>query len=138
MELINKQPFIGLIGGGMWGKNLIREFANLNVLHTICDLDDSILESNKAKYPSINITKSWDYILKEQTITAVCVSLPVELHYKFCKSALQNNKNVFVEKPMALLDEHCDELIELARNNKKILMVGIYCNIIHVFKKYIN
>ena len=31
---------LGLIGGGYWGKNLIRDFAKLNDLHTVCDIDN--------------------------------------------------------------------------------------------------
>ena len=34
---------LGLIGGGYWGKNLIREFNNTGVLHTICDINMRML-----------------------------------------------------------------------------------------------
>jgi UDP-2-acetamido-3-amino-2,3-dideoxy-glucuronate N-acetyltransferase len=30
---------IAVIGGGYWGKNLVRNFANLGALHTICEID---------------------------------------------------------------------------------------------------
>lgn len=115
---------IGLIGAGYWGKNLIREFNNHGVLHTICDLDEKLLSENKKLYPEINVTNNWQDVLDNKEITAVCVSLPAELHYKFCKSALLNDKDVYVEKPLALSLSDCDELISLAKEKNKILMVG--------------
>lgn len=115
---------LGLIGAGYWGKNLIREFNNHNILHTICDLDQNLLDTNKDLYPHIRTTKSWQNVLENKEITMVCISLPAELHYKFCKDALLNDKDVYVEKPLALSLEHCDELIKIANEKNKILMVG--------------
>ena len=34
---------LGLIGGGYWGKNLIREFNNCGILNTICDINENAL-----------------------------------------------------------------------------------------------
>ena len=48
---------IAIIGAGYWGKNLIREFNNHSVLHTICDLDQNLLDINKDLYPNVDITK---------------------------------------------------------------------------------
>ena len=31
---------IAVIGYGLWGRNIVRNFYNLNVLHTVCDLDE--------------------------------------------------------------------------------------------------
>ena len=30
---------IAVVGCGYWGKNLVRNFAKLGALHTICDID---------------------------------------------------------------------------------------------------
>ena len=38
-----KSISIGLIGGGYWGKNLIKDFNSLSVLHTICDINEKAL-----------------------------------------------------------------------------------------------
>ncbi len=115
---------LGLIGAGYWGKNLIREFNNLNVLSIICDLDENLLEINQKLYPNIKTTTSWNTLLYDSNITAVCISLPAVLHYKFAKEALEHDKDVFVEKPLALSLKDCEELIEIANSKNKILMVG--------------
>ena len=116
--------FIGLIGCGYWGKNLIREFYNTGALHTICDTNKLLLNSYAEKYPNLKRSMSWADMLNNKDITAICVSLPAFLHFKFVKEALEADKNVFVEKPLALTLEDGKELVELAKKRKKILMVG--------------
>jgi UDP-2-acetamido-3-amino-2,3-dideoxy-glucuronate N-acetyltransferase len=107
---------IALAGVGDWGKNLLREFHKLNVLRLIYDIKDFSHE--------IETTKDWSYVLSHPEITAIVISLPSELHYKYAKDALNNNKDVFVEKPMCLNLEEGRELVELAEKNNQILMVG--------------
>ena len=87
--------FIGLVGCGYWGKNIIREFYNLNALHTICEINETLLNSYKKDYPNLNFTTSWQNMLNNKEITAVCVSLPAALHYQFCKEALEKDKDVY-------------------------------------------
>ena len=116
--------FIGLVGCGYWGKNLIREFYGLNVLHTICDLNETLLNSYRSDYSDLNFTTNWNSLLTNKDITAICVSLPAALHYKFVKDALEHNKDVYVEKPIALSLLHAQELVQLAKTKDKILMIG--------------
>ena len=116
--------FIGLIGCGYWGKNIIREFYNLNALHTICEINETLLNSYKKDYPNLNFTTSWTNMLNNNDITAICVSLPASLHYQFCKEALEKDKDVYVEKPIALSLDHAKELVQIAKDRNKILMVG--------------
>lgn len=118
------KKFIGLVGSGYWGKNILRELYNIRALHTICDKDENLLQEHLEKYPSLNITTNWKKMLENPDITAVCIALPAVLHYQFALEALNNNKDVFVEKPLALSVEHCDELIKLAKEKNRILMVG--------------
>lgn len=115
---------LGLIGGGYWGKNLIRDFNKLNVLHTVCDTNQESLDTYNVSYPNVQTTTNWNYVLNNKEITAVCVSLPAELHHKYCKEALLADKDVYVEKPITLNSDEAEELIKLAEKSKKILMVG--------------
>lgn len=115
---------LAVIGGGYWGKNLIREFNNLGVLNCICDNNKSVWNSYKDQYPNIDITEDFQSILDNKEINAICIALPAELHYRFAKLALENNKDVFVEKPITLNIDEAEELIKIASERKKILMVG--------------
>lgn len=115
---------IGLIGGGYWGKNLIRDFFKLGVLHTICDINQDSLNKYKDIYENVKMTTNWNDIILNKEINAVCISLPAIMHYKFAKKALENNKNVFVEKPITLDILEAEELVKLAKERNLILMVG--------------
>lgn len=115
---------IGLIGGGYWGKNLIREFNNTQTLHTICDINIDALSKYNELYPNINTTTDWNLILKNPEINAVCIALPAHLHYTFAKNALLAGKDVYVEKPITLHLEEAEELVKIANTQNKILMVG--------------
>jgi UDP-2-acetamido-3-amino-2,3-dideoxy-glucuronate N-acetyltransferase len=115
---------LALIGGGYWGKNLIREFNKLNVLDTICEINQQFIDNYMKEYPNLNITKDWNDILINDSITAVCIALPAEMHYIFAKEALLANKDVYVEKPITLNSNQAEELIILAKERNKILMVG--------------
>ena len=116
--------FLGLIGGGYWGKNLIREFNNTGALHTICDINVDALKNYNEQYPNIQTTTNWDEVLKNKEITAVCIALPAEMHYSFSKKSLLAGKDVYVEKPITLDAKEAEELVEIAKKQDKILMVG--------------
>jgi len=115
---------LGLIGGGYWGKNLIREFNSLNVLDIICDVNEHSLKYYNELYPNIKTTTRWDDILNNSDIVAVCIALPAEMHYKFAKEALFANKDVYVEKPITLDIKEAEDLVNIAKEKNKILMVG--------------
>ncbi len=57
-------------------------------------------------------------------VDAVVIATPAATHYKIAKEALLAGKNVYVEKPLALNLNEANELIQLAEQKKKILMVG--------------
>ena len=115
---------LAIIGGGYWGKNLIREFYSLGVLDTVCDINEKQLQTYKMKYQNIKTTTSWEDVLNNKEITAVCISLPAELHYQYVKSSLLANKDVFVEKPITLNIKEAEEIVYLAKEKNQILMVG--------------
>ena len=115
---------LGLIGGGYWGKNLIRDFDKLNILHTVCDVDIKALQDVQQKYKEVCVTKKWSDILDNSDITCVCIALPAHMHYDFTKQAIVAVKNVYVEKPFTLTVEHAEELKNLAQEKNKLLMVG--------------
>jgi len=115
---------IAVVGCGYWGKNLVRNFAELKVLHTICDTDHKKLERYKGIYPEVNISSSFTQLLDNLELGAMVIATPAETHYRLAKEALLSNKDVFVEKPLALNVEEAQELVDLAEKYKKILMVG--------------
>jgi len=115
---------IAVIGAGYWGKNLVRNFADLGVLHTICDADASLLKQFHSRYPAVNIETEYSRVLQNEEIKGVVISSPAVLHYPMVKQALLAGKDVFVEKPLALKMGEGRELVALAEKNHRILTVG--------------
>jgi UDP-2-acetamido-3-amino-2,3-dideoxy-glucuronate N-acetyltransferase len=118
------KPFIGLVGFGHWGKNILRNLYKLEVLHTACDTDLTTISGVKENFPGVNYTESFDSMLKCNDIKAIAIATPAATHYELVKQSLKAGKDVFVEKPLALTVREGEEIVELANNENRILMVG--------------
>jgi predicted dehydrogenase len=57
-------------------------------------------------------------------VDAVVIATPVHTHYRLAKLALQHGKHVLVEKPLAASIAEAEELVILAEEQQRVLMVG--------------
>lgn len=117
---------IALVGIGYWGPNLLRVFNSLRDVRVeyVCDEDSKRLARFKQHYRHINFINDFRRVVEDPDIDAVAISTPVSTHYKLVRRALMNDKDVFVEKPLALNVGESKELVEVASARKRILMVG--------------
>jgi len=115
---------IAVIGCGVWGRNIVRNFYNLNVLDTVCDIDEENLKKVTQDYPNVKITKDFKEIIENPEITGVAVVTPSHMHYKVVKEMLLAGKHVYVEKPISTVAEEANDLAKLANERGLILMVG--------------
>ena len=119
-----KQQKIAVIGCGVWGRNIVRNFYNLNVLDTVCDIDEENLKKVAQDYPKVKLTKNFDEIINNPEITGVAVVTPSHTHYKLVKEMLLAGKNVYVEKPISTVAQEAQDLTTLANERGLVLMVG--------------
>ncbi len=119
-----KEQKIAVIGTGVWGRNIVRNFYNLNVLDVVCDLDESNLAKVREQYPGVKTTKDFNEIINNPEITAVAVVTPSHTHFKVVKAMLEAGKNVYVEKPISTVAQEAKDLTELAHKKGLVLMVG--------------
>ncbi|MFC1576154.1 Gfo/Idh/MocA family protein [Candidatus Omnitrophota bacterium] len=115
---------IAIIGCGYWGKNLVRNFFELNALDTVCDSDSKKLKEIQKSYTSVKTTTNYKSILADREIKGVVISAPAVTHYKLAKECMLSGKDVFVEKPLSLTVPEGVNLTKLAKRKKRILMVG--------------
>ncbi len=115
---------IAIIGMGLWGRNLVRNFYNLGALHTVCDIDEDNLNKVREEYSGVNVTKNFRDLLIDKSIEGIVVATPSHTHYKLVKQALLERKNVYVEKPISTVADEAKELMEIAEKNDLVLMVG--------------
>jgi len=117
---------VGVIGCGYWGPNLIRNFMQLNdtTVIRVADLDEKRLSGIKQNYRSIETTTNYREVVDDPLIDIVVVATPVRTHYRFASEALGAGKHVFVEKPMTASTKEAEDLVRIAQENKRTLMVG--------------
>ena len=115
---------IAVIGCGVWGRNIVRNFYNLNVLEIVCDLDEGNLQKVTEQYPGVKVTRDFHDIINNKEITGVCVVTPSHTHYKMVKAMLEAGKNVYVEKPISTVADEARDLSQLAHDKGLVLMVG--------------
>jgi predicted dehydrogenase/acetyltransferase-like isoleucine patch superfamily enzyme len=113
---------VAVVGCGNWGKNLVRNFAELGALAAICDPDRASAEKLAAANKSRLV--DWMPLLDDGAIDAVAIAAPAALHFQLARAALEAGKHVFVEKPLALEVDEAERLCEIAARADRRLMVG--------------
>lgn len=116
---------VGVIGYGYWGPNIVRNLSGLGSARAemVCDKSPTALARVRKAYPQIKTVSDPNDILRSPEIDAVAVITPVWTHYELAKSALENGKHVFVEKPFTSSQAQAEELIELAARKNLTIMV---------------
>ena len=115
---------VAVVGCGIWGKNIVRNFYNLGALHSVCDLDKENLKMINELYSDIEITSDFDSLLNNPDVKAFCIVTPSHTHFSLVKKALLSRKHVYVEKPISTSSQEALELKELAQKMDVQLLVG--------------
>jgi UDP-2-acetamido-3-amino-2,3-dideoxy-glucuronate N-acetyltransferase len=115
---------IACIGAGYWGKNIVRNFNDLGALSWICDTDPDLRAQFAVRYPTIQVTDSVECVLADPAVDGVAIATPAETHGRLVQQALLAGKDVFVEKPLCLSVAEGKQLVKLAHERKRVLMVG--------------
>ena len=114
---------ICVIGAGYWGKNHIKTLSQLNVLRGIVEQDKATLKMFLNKYPGVNgHSKIEEALLKDYD--GYTIATPAKTHFEIAKTIINAQKNVLIEKPMALSIEEAEQLVILSEKNKINAMVG--------------
>lgn len=114
---------VAVIGSGYWGKNLVRNFHQLGALGLVCDVTEAGRAKARDIAPNTSIVSDINEALTSD-VDGVVIATPAETHHTLVKRALQAGKDVFVEKPLALTYDQGAELVTLAKQHNRILMVG--------------
>jgi UDP-2-acetamido-3-amino-2,3-dideoxy-glucuronate N-acetyltransferase len=98
----NNRVAICVVGCGHWGKNLVRNFHQLGHLYAICETSPVLRAAIQAQYPKAVAYASLEEALADPKINAVAIATPAPMHHEMTMAALKADKDVFVEKPLAL------------------------------------
>ena len=131
---------IGVIGAGNWGRNLVKNFAELGVLAGVADPLAENRERARATAPEVDLFEDAAELIAAG-YDAVAIATPAPTHRGFAEAALEAGLDVFDEKPMTLTSKDAEDLVALASDRDRILMVGhllLFQPPIQFIKKYLD
>lgn len=111
---------LGMCGDANIFNKYVRECSFVNGIECSAVYID---KGNFEEAEGISVVEDYDSLL-EQIDALYLVSHPSD-HYKRIKQALEANKHVLCEAPIALSKDECTELFDLAKKNNLILMEAI-------------
>ena len=117
----------GVIGWGYWGPKIARNLDSLPhaIITMVADSDARRLASlagNQYQSWVCKTTQAEDVFRSD--VDGVVIATPVRTHYRLAKEALLHDKHVLVEKPLTANVAEAEELVALAKERKRVLMVG--------------
>ncbi len=111
-----------MLGAGHWGKNLVRNFAELGALAAIVDPDATTAQSLASAHGGAVL--DLEAVLADPSIQGVAIAAPAPMHHRLARRALDAGKHVYVEKPVALTLVEAEDLVAGAKTTGLTLMVG--------------
>ena len=114
---------VAVLGCGYWGKNLVRNFAQLGALTMVGDPTPAGRTTAAQIAPAAQVVAGIDEVLSSE-VSGVVIATPAETHFELARRSLEAGKDVFVEKPLALTYEQGERLVRLAAERARMLMVG--------------
>lgn len=118
------KPETLVIGTGYWGKNIVRNFSELDALYGICETDPERLQQFADQYPDAATFSDLETALKDPQVKNIAVATPAETHFDIAMRGLKAGKHVFVEKPLALNFAQGRKMVKRAENAGRTLFVG--------------
>ncbi|MDD2431596.1 MAG: Gfo/Idh/MocA family oxidoreductase [Firmicutes bacterium] len=118
---------IGVVGNGAIAKyRHLPEYASRDDVEIValCDIIKAKAEKLALRYDVKKVYTDYKQMIEKEKLDAVSVCTPNYLHSEITIYALKHGLNVLVEKPMATSMAEANEMIETARKNNLVLMVG--------------
>jgi myo-inositol 2-dehydrogenase/D-chiro-inositol 1-dehydrogenase len=124
---MNNPPVrFGLIGFGAWGRfhaDAITKTRGASLIAMAAASEGSCAAAREA-HPDADVYTDYRKLVARDDLDIVDVVVPSNLHFEIASAVLSAGKHLLLEKPMALSLQECDDLIELARTNNRLLAVG--------------
>lgn len=121
---------LGVIGGGIYGTNILKAFKQserkgLATLVALADIDDKKLEQHERTY-GVRGYQSYGEMLEKERIDAVAIATPDFLHREIAVAAADAKKHIFVQKPLDVTQDGCEQIISAAKRNQVLLEVDFH------------
>ncbi len=121
---------IALVGTGDMGNGLLNQYQKEYCdLKALCDVNPgrrakAVEAMVKKGWPEPKQYDDWQEMIQKEDLEAVHVATPLWTHAAITVGALNAGKHVLCEKMMAKTAEECQQMIDAARNNNRVLEIG--------------
>lgn len=123
----SRELALGIIGSGgiarVHARGIRDESPSVRLI-AACDVDRGNLDIFCEEFPDLTCYVDYDEMLADESIDAMLIALPHDLHVDCCVKAFAEGKHVLVEKPIARTLAEADVIIQAARDADRMLMVG--------------
>lgn len=140
--MIRKDRFkivrLGIVGTGRIAPRFVKEAKYVSGIEIVCAYNPEH-ESGKRfqhRYGVDCMSENYEEFL--EYVDAVYIASPNETHYDYTKMALENGKHVLCEKPIAFTKKESEELYQLAKDHKLILLEAVKTAYCPGFQQLIN
>jgi predicted dehydrogenase len=107
---------------GKWHCQKVAAHADVAEFVAIVEKFPQGQEAARANHPGVKVVSDIKDVIND--IDAAFVVTPTSTHFELVKYLLENNKNVFCEKPLCSNDEEGRKIAEIARSKNLVLQVG--------------
>jgi predicted dehydrogenase len=114
---------VGLVGFGISAKVFHAPFITTNPKYQLVSVVERNKQESAAKFPFVQVVKSIEELLQNESIDLVVITTPNETHFPYAKAALEAGKHVVLEKPVTNTSAEARQLIDLANSSGKVLSV---------------
>ncbi|MGZ3610200.1 MAG: Gfo/Idh/MocA family protein [Ktedonobacteraceae bacterium] len=120
-----REIHFGVIGWGYWGPKIARNLNSLPYASVtyVADTDARRLTSLELNQPWVQTTTKLEDIFHSD-VDAIIIATPVSTHFQLAYRALLHGKHILVEKPLTANVSEAEELVALAQEQQRVLMVG--------------
>lgn len=125
---------VGIVGAGTMGRTHSNGYKNVRnaVVVAVCDLQEEkalkLAGAHNAK-----VYNDFNNMLENEELDVIDICLPTYLHKEFAIKAINRDKHVFCEKPIALNVEDAQQMVEEARKKNVKFSVG---HVVRFFPAY--
>ena len=91
---------------------------------TVCDQNETAAQKFAQKYNITETSPDADKLFDRSDIDAAVICTPNKFHAPYAIAFLQQGKDVFIEKPLAVDSQQGEQIIQTAQKNDRLVMVG--------------
>jgi predicted dehydrogenase len=116
----------GVVGPNDWGSRVAQAMGVLpgTELRWICDGSTAAQRAGRAPLAGVRYSDDLSILLDDESLDALVIASPTGSHYELAKLALEADKHVLVQSPIAESSKEAWELVREAGKRGCVLMAG--------------